>query len=339
MIVLAADKLQDLAAAVASAGYRVVAPVARGTTVRFEVWSPGDGIVTSGMAVNSIKDVVFPPAEVIGRARLDGDAFALEEIAPEASRTAILLVRPCDAAALSVLDRVLGGEPADPFYAARREALTVVGLACEQTDEHCFCTSVGVSPGSSANLDVRLRPADGGDRYIVEPLTPRGEELVSAAGSVCAAGDAVANPLAEVPPRFEAATVTAWLSGHFDSPLWQELARECLGCGACAFACPACHCFDVQDEASRTRAVRQRHWDTCGLGLFTLHASGHNPRPDQSARWRQRVMHKLAYLPERLQVLGCSGCGRCSRLCPNGLTIAEACRRIAVQATDEADTR
>ena len=74
--------------------------------------------------------------------------------------------------------------------------------------------------------------------------------------------------------------------------------------------------------------MRLRNWDTCGLALFTAHAGGHNPRPDQAARWRQRVMHKFSYLVERLGRLGCTGCGRCARLCPAGMAICETCREI-----------
>ena len=102
----------------------------------------------------------------------------------------------------------------------------------------------------------------------------------------------------------------------------------CLGCGACAYACPVCHCFDLQDESDKKECRRLRNWDSCGFGLFTLHASGHNPRPDQSARWRQRVTHKFSIYPQKFKTLACTGCGRCSRLCQAGMAIAETCERI-----------
>ena len=85
----------------------------------------------------------------------------------------------------------------------------------------------------------------------------------------------------------------------------------------------------MQDESNRKESVRYRNWDTCGLALFTLHTSGHNPRSTQTARWRQRVMHKLSYMPQRFNLTACMGCGRCSRLCPNGLAISETCEKIA----------
>ncbi|MEW6750654.1 MAG: 4Fe-4S dicluster domain-containing protein [Candidatus Latescibacterota bacterium] len=339
MIVVAAEKLGDVAAAWAAAGYRVIAPVRRGALLRLDTWAPAQQILLDEVPVNSVKDAVFPPTEVIGRAGLEGDDFSLLKVEPEAPRTVVLGVRPCDAAALAVLDRVFTWDCEDVFYTARRAATTVVSLACSRADEHCFCTSVGVSPGATTNADACLRPANGSTRYIVEPLTRRGEALVQAAGYALQEGAATADPVAQAAPFLDSAAVTGWLAGHFDHPVWQEMSLACLGCGACAFACPGCHCFDIQDDASRTRAVRRRNWDTCALGLFTLHASGHNPRGDQAARWRQRVMHKFRYLPERFGLLGCTGCGRCSRLCPNGLSMADACRHVALLAAQEGRVR
>jgi ferredoxin len=109
----------------------------------------------------------------------------------------------------------------------------------------------------------------------------------------------------------------------FENEVWKAQSERCLGCGACAFVCPTCACFDIQEDAKGNTGNRIRCWDSCGFSLFTLHTSGHNPRPDQSARWRQRLMHKFSYMPDRLSVTGCTGCGRCSRACPVDMNIAE----------------
>ena len=71
------------------------------------------------------------------------------------------------------------------------------------------------------------------------------------------------------------------------------------------------------------RGVRRRNWDTCQTGRFTVHASGHNPRANQNARFRQRVLHKFSIYPERFGEILCTGCGRCTRACPAGMDIAE----------------
>ena len=143
-------------------------------------------------------------------------------------------------------------------------------------------------------------------------------------------------PVNELIPDLLAAGLTQYHTVDEFLPKWESLsprerdvaALACLGCGACAYACPVCHCFDLQDESDGKECRRLRNWDSCGFGLFTLHASGHNPRPDQSARWRQRVMHKFSIYPQKFKTLACTGCGRCSRLCQAGMAIAQTCERI-----------
>jgi formate hydrogenlyase subunit 6/NADH:ubiquinone oxidoreductase subunit I len=87
--------------------------------------------------------------------------------------------------------------------------------------------------------------------------------------------------------------------------------------------CPTCVCFDIQEEADQAGERRLRTWDSCGYRMFTLHASGHNPRDTQGARWRQRIYHKFSYYPERYGKLGCVGCGKCTRACPVDMNLQE----------------
>jgi len=329
MKVLDANKLTDLAAALARAGYRVVAPVDDSGVVRLKEWAEGAAIRPDAVPVNSAKDFLFPPSEIIGRWDLDGDDFTPRDVQPDAPKTVLLAVRPCDAVALALLDTVFNWDYKDDFYNARRQAATVVPMVCTAADEQCFCTSVGGVPDATAGADAMLRPADGGTRFILEPLTDKGNALLDAAGPALAEGDAAADPPVEIARRFDVEAVTKWLSRNFESDLWPALSLACLGCGACAYVCPTCHCFDIQDEATRRESVRLKNWDSCGFGLFTLHAGGHNPRPDQTARWRNRVMHKFSYIPERFSLVGCTGCGRCARACGAGMSMLEVCRRIA----------
>jgi len=330
MQILLREKLPELAAALAGQGYRVVAPVADTNEgqVRYGLWSPGLSIRTDAVPVNSIKEFLFPCWEVIGRAACAGDSFDLKETRPEAVRTVILAARPCDVAALRILDAVFNWDYRDAFYNARREATSIVALACGTADEHCFCTSVGGRPDQAPGADVVLRPAEQGRQLVCEAFSDGGRQLLAGAGSLLAQREAVFDPAPQLGLRRDFSRSAEKLASRFESPRWVEASLGCLGCGACAYACPACHCFDIQDESDPRGSVRLRTWDACGFGLFTLHAGGHNPRPDQTARWRQRIMHKFSYFPQRFQMPACTGCGRCSRTCQAGMSPIETLEKV-----------
>jgi len=278
----------------------------------------------------SPKAAVFPQIETL-LAFQDGVAT---ETLPEPPETVLFGARPCDARALAMLDRVFQRDGIDdPYVAARRDRLTVIALACDEPGPACFCTSVGGAPDDHTGADVLA--TDLGEALLMRPVTERGEALLAAldgarpaeAGEIEAAQErsaAAAEKIGRVPVPSEPAR----LLEAFDSEIWAEIAAGCLGCGACTYACPTCHCFDLTDEHKRGTGRRVRSWDTCALPLFTLHASGHNPRPSTDARLRQRVLHKFAYGPETIDEMLCVGCGRCVSVCPSGIDLRRILARL-----------
>ena len=80
----------------------------------------------------------------------------------------------------------------------------------------------------------------------------------AAAGSALADGSPALDALVDVPKKFDPKKVTEWLAlaENFDSPLWKEFSLGCLGCGACAYTCPVCHCFDIVDEKHGAEGLR-----------------------------------------------------------------------------------
>jgi sulfhydrogenase subunit beta (sulfur reductase) len=282
----------------------------------------------------SLKSVFFPQREVL----LSFKGSALEAVPAVDANLVVFGARPCDARALTWMDGVFGGGGReDPYFTERRRAAVVVALACDEPCETCFCTSVGGSPYGTEGADVLASAAaDSAGDLLLEPVSEKGAAfLVQHASFLRPATTTEAEAREERAGAAEARMKTLDFSGvkekmdaGFDSPAWEAIARSCLGCGVCTYVCPTCHCFDITDETRGDRGVRVRTWDACQYRLFTLHASGHNPRADKRARMRQRLMHKYSYAPETAGAVFCSGCGRCVRACPVNLDIREMLRAL-----------
>lgn len=312
-------------------GLRVFAPVRSGAKVDVrQIVNASEVADDYIQTIQSVKRFAFPKSEELFSYRKGADGVELKEQDVDAlPETIAWKVRPCDAAGFTPLGGIFNWDYKDKPFNARRAKLTLISFSCTQSDDACFCTSVGGGPGNTAGSDIQVTELSG-QHYLVEAITEKGEAMVGKYLQDAATADDVDKEqyLAKIPVHFNVKELFAKLGTAFDSPIWKQQSERCLGCGACAFVCPTCACFDIQEDAKGSSGKRIRCWDSCGFSLFTLHTSGHNPRPTQSTRWRQRILHKFLYMPDRLAVTGCTGCGRCSRACPVDMNILEHLQSI-----------
>ena len=282
----------------------------------------------------SPKAIIYPQTEVMFHYTLDEkkeDHHILKEVAADAAPRAVVGIRPCDAAAFLLVKRNFDTpEYRDTYWVRAYEGTTLVGLACRQPCQTCFCTTAGCGPFGEEGLDVLL--VEEPEAFLTKAITPKGESFLETAGwGEAADGGPIEALKTEAETRIRTAVQTDRLAEKtipelFDAPFWDEVAFSCINCGTCTYVCPTCWCFDIQEEVSGTSGLRVRNWDSCMFPLFTFHGSGHNPRNTKTKRVRQRFMHKLKYYVDKYQDgIQCVGCGRCIRQCPVNIDIRRVC--------------
>jgi len=300
-----------------------------------------------------VKEHFLPPTDVLLSIEKGKEGVRLEEPSLEGERT-VFGLRPCDARALRVLDALFLKEPADPYYAERREKTTLVGLACREMGEQCFCTSLGLAPDEAGDVDVMLtemeegggegergRGGEGRRRYAVQVMTEKGEAILGALNLDKVEG---AMPVAAVGSKTPVLEAGEW-PRLFERAYWARLADRCLSCRLCTYVCPTCRCFDVRDyevpcegassggasngSAPGGHIERLRAWDSCMAEGYRRIAGGHNPRLTKGDRLRNRFYCKFCYYPQDYGPIACVGCGRCIAMCPVNVDVVEVLADVA----------
>jgi ferredoxin len=258
-------------------------------------------------------------------------------------RYAFLGVRPCDLAAIGVLDRVLAhGSYPDPRYTARRDGVFVIAVNCTEPGSTCFCVSMGGGPRAGAGYDLAMteRLDARGHRYLVEADSPAGERILSLLPRHAAESsdvDGVDADLAAAADRMGRAMpqvdLRRLLADSRESPHWDDVASRCLSCANCTMVCPTCFCTTTEDVTDLTgdHAERMSRWDSC-FNLDFSHIHGGEVRPSTAGRYRQWISHKLSTWHDQFGTSGCVGCGRCIAWCPAGIDITAEAAKLATLA-------
>jgi sulfhydrogenase subunit beta (sulfur reductase) len=275
----------------------------------------------------------LPPMEEMFRFQKDKEGYKIE-LPPDGGRQLIFGIRPCDARALKIIDPNFKDLYQDPYYLNKRKSAILVGLGCNNPDESCFCTSMGVSPAESDDVDLML--TDIGDELLIEPVSAAGRELITKSRGLKAAAKADEAKAKEVKKasynkvtrKLDTEGIADKLSASFDDQeFWEKVAAKCISCGICTLLCPTCYCFDINDELIKQQGTRFRSWDSCGFPVYTKMPM-ENPRQEKWKRVRQKVCHKYEFYPMSLDVIACTGCGRCIRLCPVNWDITQVIKSV-----------
>ena len=302
---------------------------------KFAPWQAGMELSEQLNTVRSAKDLFFHQVEHLAGFKVEGKTIEIIDDRTEVAPFAVFGVRACDCKSFDILDSVFLADPVDSFYAARREAGTVITMACGKPAETCFCSAFGIDSADPAG-DITCWLTE--EALYWRANTEKGEALTKKLTmltdcdetAVKAEQEKARAILAKLP--LGNLDLTGFgrdeLMKLFNSDKWQALSESCLGCGTCTFVCPTCQCYDVQDFQNGSAVRRFRCWDSCMYSDFTMMAHGTN-RPTQKERFRQRFMHKLVYFPNNNEgIFGCVGCGRCLQKCPIHMNIVKVAKAL-----------
>jgi sulfhydrogenase subunit beta (sulfur reductase) len=288
---------------------------------------------------HSWKKYLFPPDKTLYEVHRKPGGFQVSEIKETPSPMAFIGVRPCEIAAIVILDKImLEGPYQDLSYKHKRENLLIVAVNCTRPSGTCFCASMNTGPKAESGFDLVLTEILENNQhyYIVETGSKKGEELTKelpVRKASTAQMDKARKLLRKAPGkmgrRLDTDNIKDILTRNFENPRWDLVAERCLGCGNCTLVCPTCFCTNIKDttDLDGKTAYRHQEWDSC----FTLdhsYISGGSLRTSARARYRQWLTHKLANWIDQFGMSGCVGCGRCITWCPVGIDITEEARAI-----------
>jgi ferredoxin len=358
-VVLDAQGLDALIAALADEGREVHGPVRRDGAIvyepidstedlprgwideqdggRYRLHKEGDAFFGVTVGPSSWKRVLHPPKQTLWRTDKEDGVPQIRPEPPDDKRYAFVGVRACDLAAIAIQDKVfMGGPFRDPHYAARRADLFIVAANCGRSASTCFCNSMETGPRARAGFDIALTEIDEGHAFLAEAGSEAGAALLARLPSRPArpqdhhaADDLEARAISQQTRRIDRDGLPELLKSNPNHARWDDVASRCLNCANCTMVCPTCFCTTVDDlsNVDGSETAREQRWASCFTMDFT-YVHGGPVRPSAKSRYRQWMTHKLATWHDQFGSSGCVGCGRCISWCPVGIDITEEAAAI-----------
>jgi len=307
----------------------VIAPTSDGLYLPVDNASEID---LSKIPLDSPKNYVFPITETV--LEVEGN-----KITPtvESKKRVLFGIRPCDIAAFRCLknffeDYSEGDKLPDPYVLSKFNNLIIVAYNCLEPKEHCFCAAMGTGPIAESHFDFAL--TDLGDVYLLESCTQKGEAIFQKLSLPSASfedlerkEDIKKQCVEKMGIKFDLQGLDAAIKQKIDA-VAEEYGKKCIICGGCNFFCPTCSCFNMSDTVEGNVVKREKFWDSCLLRGFTWLAGAGFERDSIYSRMKQRLMHKLSYTKEHYNMYSCTGCGRCSQVCPSFIFMEDMIKDI-----------
>jgi len=305
----------------------------------FDNWQSDREFILDGYrTVDPLRALFYLPRERILPARLADE------------KRLIVGAKACDLQALKVLDKALINDDfIDPLYENRRRNTTIIGVDCDEIMATCHCNLVGGKPYATDGFDLNLTKLDA-KYYYLAVGSGKGQELLDLLRQNIKINRSSEDDLRTVREnrhviekrlkvqnqQYERATEYDAIRTA-DLTKWVDEAFTCCGCGGCTNICPTCYCMILNDETNGDVFTKDRSYDSCQVHGYARVAGGASPRPKMYERFRNRYLCKFRYMPGNFDLLGCTGCGRCSEVCAGKIEFREVMRRmLAVNKTEEA---
>ncbi|CFX19006.1 Alpha-helical ferredoxin [Syntrophomonas zehnderi OL-4] len=299
----------------------VFVPMQRGPQTGFYSWGTYDEDHDDLML--DILNVYIPPKNIMipPHARMG-------ENSNEPGDRIIFGIRSCDVRAIDLLDEVfLTQENEGRYYKEQRNKTILVASACYYPAPSCFCDSMGANPVEPASADVVIHDV-GREGYVWESRSPKGAALTDTIADWLGEKEIIMPQIPHLSRGVDFEGVFARLLDYSDLPLWENYSEPCQTCAVCIYTCPTCNCFDLQAQTWRDQGYNFNCYETCMYRPQSLMKGLSNPRIAARERFRNRFLHKLQFFSERYGQPLCTGCGRCTVLCPAGIDIVKVITEI-----------
>ncbi|MDD3625974.1 MAG: 4Fe-4S dicluster domain-containing protein [bacterium] len=304
--------------------FDIIAPIKGDKGIDYDIITDFDKIIFDHVNTDrSFKRFLFPQSQTL----FEFKEGVITEAKKQNKKKFIVGIRNCDINSLKVFDyNFIEKEPVDTFYKELRDNTILITAACPASNSTCFCTSFKIDPLSIGHGDIGILFDKEEDSFYIQGNSSAGKDIVDGLSTKDTSDfDQKKEKYKKNHEKNRDLIKDKNLVEIFQSKLedekWGEIFKGCIGCGVCTFYCPTCYCFDIEEQGKFWNGKRVRNWDSCMFPIYSKETTGHNPRPTQKERYRNRVLHKFYYQLKHNNEYGCVGCGRCITNCPTNIDI------------------